>query len=277
MDKRGKKRIGLFSMRDERVLNYCSSLIEDLSEIGVEVVLEERTAEAIGMEGKPMSEMEVDLLLVLGGDGTILRAHRELDGREIPVLGVNFGKMGFLAEVGPEELMDSLEKFLSGDTWVDRRSKVKTQVEGKRFPDALNEVVLITEKPAKIMKFSLEIGGEYFCEFYGDGIIVSSPTGSTAYSLSAGGPLVDPRSRGLVITPISPFKPILRPMFVPEEIEVVIRPKLKRKRALLVIDGIEEGKIEEGEESRVSVSEKEAYFLRTGRSFYKKVREMLLK
>ncbi|HOC18997.1 MAG TPA: NAD(+)/NADH kinase [Vicinamibacterales bacterium] len=172
----------------------------------------------------------VDLLLVFGGDGTFLAVADRVaeSGRDIPILGVNFGHLGFLTEVAWTGMFASLEAAIAGEAAFDHRLVIRASVRrsgletARRF--ALNDVVVTRGALSRIIPLSVTVGGEFVATFHADGLIISSPTGSTAYNLSAGGPIVHPDVDALVLTPIAPHMLSNRPVVIPASTEVVVHP-----------------------------------------------------
>jgi NAD+ kinase len=166
------------------------------------------------------------LLIVLGGDGTLLSAARALQGRDIPLFAVNLGNLGFLTAITVEELYPQLERVLAGDYRVSRRRMLHTELwrAGQRAGayEALNDISLAKGDIARIIDLEVHVDDHFMCHYKADGLIVSTPTGSTAYSLSAGGPIVVPTVAALCITPICPHMLSNRPVIVPEEAVIQI-------------------------------------------------------
>jgi NAD+ kinase len=184
---------------------------------------------------------EVDLMLVLGGDGTMIATARMIGDQETPVLGVNYGGLGYLAEFRIEELYSALESILSGNYRLDRR--VMLAVELRRGDDppktsrVLNDVVINKSALARIIEIETYFDHYYVSSFRADGLIVSTPTGSTAYNLSAGGPVVFPSMNAVVITPICPFTLSNRPIVVPDNAEIELLLKTDNEEVALTLDG----------------------------------------
>ena len=161
---------------------------------------------------EPIKDFDCDMALILGGDGTLLRAQSRMKP-EIPIFGINMGTVGFLTEIEAKDTFESLDEILKGNYYKEKRTRLVVSHENNRFT-AMNEVVIMTDKPAKMLHFEIKVDGEIIEEVRADGLIVSTPSGSTAYSMSAGGPIVDPKVEGFVIIPICPYKLGVRPFVV---------------------------------------------------------------
>ncbi len=222
------------------------------------VWLEER---GIDLIGRPHEEMEkfgaknclieaveterfhtqADLIVVLGGDGTMISTARLTDDREILVLGINYGSLGYLTEFRIEEMFDALEKILAGSYEIDRRVMLDAELkrDGKVIEKGrvLNDVVINKSALARIIEVEVKINNLLVNSFRADGLIVSTPTGSTAYSLSAGGPILYPSMNALVITPICPFTLTNRPIVIPDEDAIEINLKNENEGVVLTLDG----------------------------------------
>lgn len=183
----------------------------------------------------------VDLMLVLGGDGTMIATARVLGDSEVPVLGINYGGLGYLAEFRIEELYTALESILSGNYRLDKR--VMLDVELMRCDESvtsnrvLNDVVINKSALARIIKIDADFNGQFVNSFRADGLIVSTPTGSTAYNLSAGGPVIYPSMNAVVITPICPFTLSNRPIVVPDDAVIELCLKTDQEDVSLTLDG----------------------------------------
>lgn len=187
----------------------------------------------------------VDLLLVLGGDGTLLAvADRvSLAGLDLPILGVNFGHLGFLAEINFPELYPLLESAIAGSAAIERRLIMRAHVRraGQRIAEhmAFNDVVITRGALSRIIELSVTVGGEFVARFNADGLIVASPTGSTAYNLSAGGPILHPAVDALILTPIAPHTLSNRPVVIPASAPVLVAPTARDpdQEVILTLDG----------------------------------------
>lgn len=182
---------------------------------------------------------DVDVVAVLGGDGTILRALRLMGEKMIPVLGVNLGTMGFLAECAPEALEEAVRRLAAGDYRLEERMLLRVEREGGERALALNDVVVSRGACQRVLQADVTVDGQAAARFSGDGLVISSPTGSTAYSLSAGGPVVVPQLDCIVLAPVCPHTFSARPMVVSGEsqIEAALAPRGAGGRLMLSIDG----------------------------------------
>jgi NAD+ kinase len=223
-----------------------------------------------------------DLVLVLGGDGTLLHASRLLSGRSVPILGVNMGKLGFMTEMPQSDLYPALSLVLSGQARLSERMKLRVQVHragGGRSPldsEVLNDAVIAKGAGSPMAELDTSWGGNYVSTYKADGIIVATPTGSTAYSLAANGPIVHPSMRGVIITPICPHTLTQRPIVVPDDqaINIVL---LNDAEVYLSLDGQPGGRLEEGDRVEVKQSPNRVLLVRNpGIDFFGILRAKLL-
>jgi NAD+ kinase len=184
---------------------------------------------------------EVDLMLVLGGDGTMIATARMIGDQEVPVLGVNYGGLGYLAEFRIEELYTALESILAENYRLDKRVMLAVQLirDGVSLTTnrVLNDVVINKSALARIIEIETFLNGQFVNSFRADGLIVSTPTGSTAYNLSAGGPVIFPSMNAVVITPICPFTLSNRPIVVPDNADIELILKTDNEEVALTLDG----------------------------------------
>jgi NAD+ kinase len=238
-----------------------------------DVVLETELADALGRPGQSLRDMDVDVVIGVGGDGTVLRALQHTDA---VVLGVNSGSLGFLLQVTAEEVDAALARLVRRDYEVEERLRLRVDVDDERLPDCTNEAVIHTAHVAKIRHFVVKVDGVTVGTVRADGVIVATPTGSTSYALSTGGPIVDPRVEGFVVTAIAPFKPAARPFVFPAagRIEVgLARPKA----CLLVLDGQYERPLTGEERLAFTASERRGRFVRLRDDFYERLRDKLMR
>lgn len=236
-----------------------------------EVALETEIAKDLGRKGVPLAHMKPDMILAVGGDGTILRA---LQLTEAPILGINSGSLGFLAEVYANEVESFLGRVLRKDYKTEERLRLKVTVDGKRLFDCLNEAVVHTAHVAKIRHFEVALDGVPVLQVRSDAMILATPTGSTSYSMSVGGPIVDPRVDAIIVTAIAPFKPSCRPHVFPGTSRVSVK-LVKPRECILVMDGQHEMPLKGTEEVVVTRSDRPARFIRFRDDFYKRFEEKI--
>jgi len=272
------KRVGIVARYDEpgaiRLAELVSRHLESKSGIE-EVVLEQDTASGIGTRGRgiPIEDLDTDLLIIIGGDGTILRTIQKLK-RQIPILGINFGRVGFLAEATPENALSMIDEVLA-DLTVEARMRLTIRINGDTLPHATNEAVIVTTRPAKMFAFRILVDGHELDCLRADGIVFATPTGSTAYAMSAGGPIVDPKVGGIVIVPLAPYKLSSRPWVVSAGSRITVEPIPAFKDAAIVLDGHHTQPVRAGDIITITRADEPALFAKTGWRFYEKVRSKL--
>ena len=225
---------------------------------------------------RDLSRVRADLAVVLGGDGAILAAVRRMGEESIPVLGVKFGKLGFLTELREQEIEGALDRWLAGDLPKPRpRMRIRCEIRRlkggrRRRPEvalALNDVVFERYGPRTIV-LRLDVNGRYATTYRGDGVIVATPVGSTAHSLAAGGPLLEPSMDGLVLTPICPHSLANRPLVLPADSRVSLTLETGSVTAICVADGQQSFDIKAGESVLLRKAPRPALFQGTGRRDY---------
>ena len=249
----------------------------------IDVILDTTSAILLGEQGgyqKSQLASNADVLLVLGGDGTMLSAARLARERSIPILGVNMGGLGFLTEVRLENLYPSLERVFANDFVLDERLMLQTHVQRHGETVArgvvLNDVVISKGTLARMIELKIAIQGRFVTNLRGDGLIVSSPTGSTAYSLSAGGPIINPAVHSLILTPICPHTLTHRPLIVPDNVEIDVTLTSKDDGAMATLDGQVGVAMTRGDTVEIKVSEHRTRLIRFPESgYYEVLREKL--
>jgi NAD+ kinase len=212
----------------------------------------------------------VDLVLVLGGDGTLIHAATLLQGRPAPILGINMGNLGFMTEVPQSELYTALEDVLAGHAQVSERMKLRVHLHRDGSPErvvdmeVLNDLVLAKGALSRMVEVEIRCGGVFVSTLRGDGLIVATPTGSTAYALSAAGPIMDPTMRGVIIAPICPHTLTQRPLVVPDDktVEVMIR---NDSEVYLTLDGQKGLKLQRGDRVQAKQSQNRVLLVRNSR------------
>jgi NAD+ kinase len=221
--------------------------------------IEQQTGCAVDVIDRDQLARNVDLMLVLGGDGTMIATARMLGDVEVPVIGVNYGGLGYLAEFRIEELITALEAILAGDYKLEPRLMLAVELrrgEGLVTRNrVLNDVVINKSALARIIEIEAYLNDQFVNSFRSDGLIVSTPTGSTAYNLSAGGPVIYPSMKTVVITPICPFTLSNRPIVVPDDSLIELRLMTQNEEVALTLDGQVGFPLEVGDRIVISKSE----------------------
>ncbi|MFQ6137217.1 MAG: NAD(+)/NADH kinase [Candidatus Hydrothermarchaeales archaeon] len=260
----------------ENALDLCKEMEGYLESKGIKTYFDRVTAERLGLKNAmKLEDAGADLILVLGGDGTILWTESKIGGKEIPIFGINFGATGFLTEIGYEDWKEALKRIVKKEYMVEERAKLRVKVNGDVAGDALNEAVVKSSLPVEMLHLEILVDGEVAEVVRSDGIIISTPTGSTAYSMSAGGPIVDPRVDAFIITSICPFKLGARSIVVPGDSDVSVGMVKKKKGAMLVIDGEYRKELSYGDIVSFGFSENKAYFIKLEKDFYGRIKERL--
>ena len=251
--------IGIALKPDQpRLGSVVRDIAKWLQDRGVELLLGPEASKASGLPGMPRSELadKVDLMVVLGGDGTLLAVARAIGERPVPVLGVNLGTLGYLAEISLDELFPTLEGVLAGRLRTETRMRLDVQVErdGREIGHylALNDAVIARTALSRMIDLQTWADDVEVTTYHGDGVIAATPTGSSAYSLSAGGPLLLPGIGAIVLTPICPHALTQRPIVLPKACRLAINVlDMRGGEAHLTVDGQVGCELQEGD--RVSV------------------------
>jgi NAD+ kinase len=239
------RNIGIFAkVQDPRCREVAGELLVWLKNRGLVPLIEERLSRYLECEnGFPGEEIpsKADLVVVLGGDGTLLSVARLVRKQEVPILGINLGSLGFLTEIPVSGLYPALESYLRGDYTTSRRMMLSVSHtrggETIGVYEALNDAVINKGAPAKIISLNTSVDSSFLATFKADGLIIASPTGSTGYSLSAGGPIVDPGNDCLLITPICSHTLTNRPLVVSADSKVIITLDSRIENVMLTLDG----------------------------------------
>lgn len=227
----------------ERVQQTLETVCDFLASKNINILLEEKAAAVTGAHSATHEEIreKSDLVVVLGGDGTLISAVRILGRKETPILGVNLGRLGFLTETRVEEVVSELENFLKGDCKSEKRMKLHCHLEEKGTRtleiDVLNDIVINKSDLARIIEMELYIDGSFVNRYRSDGLIISTPTGSTAYNLSAGGPIVHPETETITISPICPHALTNRPIVISDSSSIQIKLRSKNENVSITYDG----------------------------------------
>lgn len=278
------KKAAIISRPDRpEVAQIVPDLLRWLDDHGYEVIADLETSKfAIGKEAVPRSQLgsrHLDLVVVLGGDGTLLSAARATAPIDVPLLGVNLGSLGFLTEVPPQALYSTLDAIADGRAQVEHRALMSCELvrEGEVRGSYLvfNDAVVNKTALARLNTYDLFIDKVFVSSYRADGMIVATPTGSTAYSLSAGGPVVMPTVSALVVTPVAPHALTHRPLVVPDSSEIEILLRTEDEVAYLSLDGQPGLDLTDGDRVRCRRSEHEVNLFRTGNNFFQVLRSKL--
>jgi NAD+ kinase len=269
------KTVGLIANLKKKNASRVSGKLEDwLKERDLKVVRE--------TEGRGKLK-RADLVIALGGDGTLLHTTHLVGSSQIPLLGVNLGGLGFLTEITLKELYPVLRKILKGKFEIEERMMIKATIGNQSSAVkksgslvALNDIVINIGTLARVINLEIYINGEYISTYTADGLIISTPTGSSAYSLSAGGPLLNPRMKAIILTPICPHALAIRPLVISQEEKVRILVKSDHNDIKLTVDGQESFSLNSGQKIEI---EKAPYSLKLvkpeKKSFYEILRKKL--
>jgi NAD+ kinase len=268
----------------EKTRETACRIIDWLNSKKLKVCIEENMGKKIGKQELdcPIEKFlkKVDLIISLGGDGTLLRAARLAAAENIPVFGVNLGGLGFLTQIGIDDLEKSLEKLYQEKYFLDERMMLTCSVERrgkevKKFT-ALNDVVIGKGAFARIISLATYVNNNYVITYSVDGLIVSTSTGSTAYSLSAGGPIVKPSINSMILTPICPHTLSARPFIISEDDQVKITLEVNEEKVMVTIDGQEGFALKPNDEVIIKKSDHKARLITfKEKSFYAILREKL--
>jgi NAD+ kinase len=239
------KKVGIIAnIAKEKSPEYTAALREWMLKRGLEVYLEEGIAVKIGcLPGVEKGKLWalVDLLVVFGGDGTILRTARLARKRDVPIVGINLGGFGYLTEVNLSEMFAALELILAGNFQIEKRMMLDVEIQGGEEPfregTVLNDVVINRGNLSRIVELETTVDGRYLTTFKADGLIIATPTGSTAYSLAAGGPIIFPELNSIIINPICPHTLTNRPVILPESAVIQVSLCTLEQGATVTLDG----------------------------------------
>lgn len=224
-------------------------------------------------------DFDADFLISMGGDGSFLEAARRVGGKAIPILGVNMGRLGFLADVLPEDIEEVITQIYDGQYSIDERCVLQLEYDRgapEGYPFALNEVAVLKRDVSSMISIRVDINGEYLTTYQADGLIINTPTGSTGYALSVGGPIMQPGSRTLGLVPVAPHSLTVRPLTLTDDTEIALTVSSRNHRFLVSLDGRSE---KCSEDVRLTIR-KASYSIkvlkRPGQSFFRTLRTKLM-
>jgi NAD+ kinase len=277
--------IGLVVHRDHpaAAMALATELVSWITTQGITALAEPSIAGTIGARPAPPETLAraADLVVVLGGDGTLLSVARLIGDRETPILGINLGGLGFLTEITTDEARDTLSRIVAGGYEVDRRITLEAVVErgaergrGEHFR-ALNDIVIVKRELGRMLDLHVIADQKPFCSYRADGLIVATPTGSTGYALSAGGPIIFPNLRVLVLAPICPHTLSNRPVVLPDSFELELRVKSDDHGAMLTCDGQESAQLGPADTIRVHRGRHAVALVRSTHAYFEIWRDKL--
>lgn len=265
----------------QKILSYLS---EKGAEVAIErefytFITEGQHIDAGGAQVIEGTDFEADFVISMGGDGTLLKSAHFVGAKDIPIMGVNMGRLGFLADVSPNEIESAIDALYSGSYELEEHTVIQVEVEGQTLetcPRALNDIAVLKRDNASMISIRTCINGEYLVTYQADGLIVSTPTGSTAYSLSNGGPIIVPQAGILCLTPVAPHSLNIRPIAIKDDSEITITVESRSHQFLIAIDGRSE-KCQE--DSRLTIR-KAPYAIhivkRQGQKYFTTLREKMM-
>ena len=245
-------------------------------ESNIDLYLEDNSANMISLEGYSLNELckKVDFLISVGGDGTLLSVVRKSFKYDKAVLGINLGTLGFLTDISMEQLPNFIKDFKNNIYKIDNRMMVEGSVNLNKFV-AFNDIVISRKSISSMIRIEGKINGKNFNSYYGDGVIISTPTGSTAYNLSVGGPVVYPLTEAFIITPVAPHSLTQRPLVMPVDYEIEFKI-IDNQGAVVIVDGQDIYEVEQNQSIKIKIANKKAKMIhRIQRDFFEVLNEKL--
>ena len=245
-------------------------------EANINIYLEDNSANMISLKGYSLEELcqKVDFLISVGGDGTLLSVVRKSFKFDKAVLGINLGTLGFLTDISMEQLPQFIEDLKNNIYKIDNRMMVEGSVNLNKFV-AFNDIVISRKSISSMIKIDGKIDGKHFNSYYGDGVIISTPTGSTAYNLSVGGPIVYPLTEAFIITPVAPHSLTQRPLVMPADFEIEFKI-IDNQGAVVIVDGQDIYEVEQNQSIKIKIANKKAKMIhRIQRNYFEVLNEKL--
>ena len=242
----------------------------------IEILLEDNSANMISLKGIPLNDLcrKVDFLISVGGDGTLLSVVRKSFKYDKHVLGINLGTLGFLTDISMEQLPSFIKDLKNNIYKIDNRMMVEGSVNLNKFV-AFNDIVISRKSISSMIKISAKIDGKHFNSYDGDGVIVSTPTGSTAYNLSVGGPIVYPLTEAFIVTPVAPHSLTQRPLVMPADFEIEFKI-IDNQGAVVIVDGQDIYEVEQNQSIKIKIASKKAKMIhRVQRNYFEVLNEKL--
>ena len=268
--------VRIWGMLEYLVRHDAEIYLDQSLYLGLRQKLEGAVAIAGVFEG---GNFDVDYVISLGGDGTFLKAAGRVGAKQIPIIGVNMGRLGFLANVTPDEIRATLDEVFEGQPEMEERAVIQLEADGgplEGCPYALNDIAILKRDNAAMISIRASVNGEYLVTYLADGLVISTPTGSTAYSLSIGGPIIVPQSGILSVTPVAPHSLNIRPIVISDDCEIRLEVESRSHNFLAAVDGRSE-KLREGVTLTIrKAPHKVRIVKRSGQRFFSTLREKLM-
>ncbi len=245
-------------------------------EADIEIFLENNSANMINLEGYSLEELceKVDFLISVGGDGTLLSVVRKSFEFDKAVLGINLGTLGFLTDISMEQLPKFIEDLKKSVYKIDNRMMVEGSVNLNKFV-AFNDIVISRKSISSMIRIEGKINGKHFNSYFGDGVIISTPSGSTAYNLSVGGPIVYPLTEAFIVTPVAPHSLTQRPLVMPVDFEIEFKI-IDNQGAVVIVDGQDIYEVEQNQSIKIKIANKKAKMIhRRQRDYFEVLNEKL--
>jgi NAD+ kinase len=270
--------VGIISRLDNQdALELSIKLYKILLKEGIEVVPEEGFARVYGLGNSSLiSKMDTDLIITVGGDGTVLKTCMFMPKPEIPILAVNMGRRGYLTEVEPNKPEKAIQRCLSGDYKIEELDKLTVIHKGRKMIDGLNEALIASITHWKMLDFEISLNKEALLTSRADALIIATSTGSTAHALSAGGPVVHASLNAFVLVFLCPLEPI-HPIVIPNDSEIGVKVTNAKLEALVTVDGFFKRKLKPEQEFSIKKSDHKANFIRLGKASVNRTQARLLK
>ncbi|MGP1524287.1 MAG: NAD kinase [Prevotella multiformis] len=268
--------VRIWGMLEYLVRHDAEIYLDQSLYLGLRQKLEGAVAIAGVFEG---GNFDVDYVISLGGDGTFLKAAGRVGAKQIPIIGVNMGRLGFLANVNPGDIRATLDEVFAGQAEIEERAVIQLEADGgplEGCPYALNDIAILKRDNAAMISIRASVNGEYLVTYLADGLVISTPTGSTAYSLSVGGPIIVPQSGILSMTPVAPHSLNIRPIVISDDSEIRLEVESRSHNFLAAVDGRSE-KLREGVTLAIrKAPHKVRIVKRSGQRFFSTLREKLM-
>ena len=242
----------------------------------IEILLEDNSANMISLKGIPLNDLcrKVDFLISVGGDGTLLSVVRKSFKYDKPVLGINLGTLGFLTDISMEQLPSFIKDLKNNIYKIDNRMMVEGSVNLNKFV-AFNDIVISRKSISSMIRIEGKINGKHFNSYFGDGVIISTPSGSTAYNLSVGGPIVYPLTEAFIVTPVAPHSLTQRPLVMPVDFEIEFKI-IDNQGAVVIVDGQDIYEVEQNQSIKIKIASKKAKMIhRIQRDYFEVLNEKL--